>query len=132
MYVKSVYGILIAPRFVNPLAAAYQCIGDYNEGDALINNLLSSEKTRSSDEDSADDDKSCAKDSVSYSLLVKSSAASGEWSNAVELLKQMTEAGIYPVNRDLNSWKEVSSRKSRFSSWKKRRNVWIMHRSGKY
>jgi hypothetical protein len=120
----------IDPVFVNPLAAAYQSIGDYNEGETLINDLLSSMEDSSGDQEGSVNQKSCRMDSVSYSLLVKSRAASGDWSSAVEHLKLMTEAGMYPVNRDLNSWKEVSSRKSRFSLRKKRRNVWILHRSG--
>jgi hypothetical protein len=120
------------PVFVNPLAAAYQSIGDYNEAEKLINDLLLSAEDLTVDQDGSVNHKSCAKDSVSYSLLVKSRAANGDWSRAVEHLKLMTEAGMYPVSRDLNSWKEVSSNKSRFSSWKKRRNVWIMHRSGTF
>lgn len=103
---------------MNPLAAAYQAIGDYNESDTLIRTFL---PDKSEDEKQQLDQTYCAsKDYVSYSLLVKSRVANGEWSNAVDALKSMTEAGIYPVNRDLNSWKEINS-STRSSSWKRRR-----------
>ena len=69
-----------------------------------------------------------AKDDASYSLLVKGRVANGDWSGAVGALKSMTEAGIYPVNRDLNSWNESAQRsKGRLSSWKKKRDVWVRH-----
>jgi hypothetical protein len=34
------------PVFVNPLAAAYQVIGDYNEAERLINDIYHAEQPR--------------------------------------------------------------------------------------
>ena len=70
-----------------------------------------------------------AKDKASYSLLVKGSVSTGDWADAVEALKEMTQAGLYPSARNLNSWTEVSEKKTKqrtTRSWKKKREeYWL-------
>jgi hypothetical protein len=48
-----------------------------------------------------------AKDRASYSLLVQGAAMEGDWTGAVEELRRMTDAGMHPSSRNLNSWNEV-------------------------
>jgi pentatricopeptide repeat protein len=68
-----------------------------------------------------------AKDKASYSLLVKGAVSSGDWQNAIHALGNMTQAGLYPNSRNLNSWVEASERKSKQNkSWKKKREeYWL-------
>eukprot|EP00571_Detonula_confervacea_P005529 CAMPEP_0172318354 /NCGR_PEP_ID=MMETSP1058-20130122/34674_1 /TAXON_ID=83371 /ORGANISM="Detonula confervacea, Strain CCMP 353" /LENGTH=658 /DNA_ID=CAMNT_0013033179 /DNA_START=111 /DNA_END=2084 /DNA_ORIENTATION=- len=84
-----------------------------------------------------------AKDRASYSLLVQGAAMEGNWTSAVQQLQRMTDAGLHPNSRNLNSWNEVMERGSRPSgngdkdesdndggrqrrrSWKKKRDgIW--------
>jgi hypothetical protein len=51
-----------------------------------------------------------AKDRASYSLLVQGAAMEGDWIGAVEELRRMTDAGLHPNSRNLNSWNEVMER----------------------
>jgi hypothetical protein len=66
-----------------------------------------------------------AKDKGSYSLLVQGAVSDADWAGAVDALTDMTEAGLYPVARNLNTWTEVSERKTKrraTRSWKKKRD----------
>ena len=54
-----------------------------------------------------------AKDHGSYSLLVQGAVAEGDWAGAVRELQRMTEAGLHPNARNLNSWSEVVERECR-------------------
>ena len=51
-----------------------------------------------------------SKDRASYSLLVQGAAIEGNWTSAVVELQRMTDAGMYPNSRDINSWNEVMER----------------------
>ena len=51
-----------------------------------------------------------SKDRASYSLLVQAAAMDGDWTSAVKELQRMTEAGLHPNTRNLNSWNEVMER----------------------
>ena len=53
-----------------------------------------------------------AKDKGSYSLLVQSAIQEQDYGTAVLALRTMTEAGLYPINRHLNKWYEISESKS--------------------
>mmetsp|Transcript_6188 Transcript_6188/g.13045 ORF Transcript_6188/g.13045 Transcript_6188/m.13045 type:complete len:686 (+) Transcript_6188:2-2059(+) len=87
-----------------------------------------------------------SKDRGSYALLVQGAVMDGDWSGAVEELKQMTEVGFYPNSRNLNAWSEGMERGCRPSggnncqnnvgvyyggrrrrrSWKKKRDgIWL-------
>ena len=48
-----------------------------------------------------------AKDRASYSLLVQGAIMEGNWSSAIEELRRMTNVGLHPNSRNLNSWNEV-------------------------
>ncbi len=54
-----------------------------------------------------------AKDRASYSLLVQGAAMEGDWTGAIEELRRMTDAGLHPNTRNLNSWNEVMERRWR-------------------
>ena len=90
-----------------------------------------------------------AKDRASYALLVQGAAMEGDWTGAVQELQRMTEAGLHPNTRNLNSWSEVMERgcrptgngdqnnvtessdeyfrgRQRRRSWKKKRDgIWL-------
>mmetsp|Transcript_30636 Transcript_30636/g.56649 ORF Transcript_30636/g.56649 Transcript_30636/m.56649 type:complete len:679 (-) Transcript_30636:225-2261(-) len=84
-----------------------------------------------------------AKDRASYSLLVQGAAMEGDWTSAVQELQRMTDAGLHPNSRNLNSWSEVMEKGCRPSgngdksgsnyggiqrrrSWKKKRDgIWL-------
>jgi hypothetical protein len=81
-----------------------------------------------------------AKDRGSYALLVQGAVMEQDWDGAVRELQKMTEVGLYPNSRNLNSWAEVikerSSRPSRndidSASYsrrgrKKREMLWLDH-----
>ncbi len=87
-----------------------------------------------------------SKDRGSYALLVQGAVMDGDWTGAVEELKQMTEVGFYPNSRNLNAWSEGMERgcrpsggnngqngggsyfggRQRRRSWKKKRDgIWL-------
>ena len=51
-----------------------------------------------------------AKDRASYSLLVQGAVMEGDWTSAIEELRRMTNVGLHPNSRNLNSWNEVLER----------------------
>ena len=51
-----------------------------------------------------------AKDRASYSLLVQGAIMEGDWTSAIEELRRMTNVGLHPNSRNLNSWNEVLER----------------------
>lgn len=119
-------------RHLNPLAAAYQSLGLMDEAKNIIPRYLT-DRSRGPEPEYGSEifnvhDVS-AKDKASYSLLVKGAVSSGNWSEAIEALENMTEAGLYPNSRNLNSWTEVSERKTKHRktrSWKKKRDkYWL-------
>lgn len=48
-----------------------------------------------------------AKDRGSYALLVQGAIMEDDWVGAVGELQRMTEVGLHPNSRNLNSWAEV-------------------------
>eukprot|EP00970_Alexandrium_tamarense_P007355 scaffold1339_cov207-Alexandrium_tamarense.AAC.9 len=54
-----------------------------------------------------------SKDRGSYSLLVQGAVMDEDWAGAVRELQRMTEVGLHPNSRNLNSWSEVMERGSR-------------------
>jgi hypothetical protein len=62
-----------------------------------------------------------AKDRASYSLLVQGAVMEGNWTSAIEELRRMTNVGLHPNSRNLNSWNEVLERGCRPSGNVKRK-----------
>jgi hypothetical protein len=62
-----------------------------------------------------------AKDRASYSLLVQGAVMEGDWTSAIEELRRMTNVGLHPNSRNLNSWNEVLERGCRPSGNVKRK-----------
>lgn len=126
------HGLPLVARHVNPIAAAFQKLGMITEASDLIVAHLQ-DRTSGPEEEDGDDPFNVndvrAKDKGSYSLLVKGAVSEGNWEGAVEQLKIMTEAGLFPNSRNLNAWTEVSERKSKqraARSWKKKRDeYWL-------
>lgn len=124
------HGLPLVARHLNPLASAYQSLGLLAEASSLIRGHLE-DRTSGPEEENGNDPFNVndvrAKDKASYSLLVKGALHQGDWENAVLALQEMTEAGLYPNTRNLNSWTETSERKSKLSkSWKKKREeYWL-------
>ena len=126
------HDIPIVARHVNPVAAAYQSLGFFQDAQNVLQMNLSNRTAGEEPEDGMDILNVydfCSKDKGSYSLLVQSAVASGDWASAVEALQDMTEAGLYPTSRHCNSWTEISERQSQqraVGSWKKKRDdYWL-------
>lgn len=83
-----------------------------------------------------------SKDRGSYALLVQGAVMEEDWVGAVRELQQMTEAGLHPNSRNLNSWAQVMERSCRPAgnnpnrgidderyrrrNWKKKRDrIWL-------
>ena len=126
------YNLPLVARHVNPIAAAYQSMGLFAEATHVIDTLLT-ERTSGPEEEDGEDPFNLhdvqAKDKGSYTLLVQGAVSKGDWGDAVDALRSMTESGLYPNSRHLNAWTEVSERKSRHRmtrSWtKKRDEYWL-------
>lgn len=54
-----------------------------------------------------------SKDRGSYALLVQGAVMEEDWVGAVRELQQMTEAGLHPNSRNLNSWAQSMERSCR-------------------
>ncbi|GKZ01398.1 hypothetical protein MPSEU_001090600 [Mayamaea pseudoterrestris] len=123
----------LAARHWNPLAAAYQSLGLATEASALLNRHLADRST--GPESSPGEPRTfnvydvLAKDKACYSLLVHGAVSTNDWVAAVNALRNMTEAGLHPTTRHLNSWTEVSERSTNTRttrSWKKKRDeAWL-------
>lgn len=122
------HGLPLVARHLNPLAAAYHKLGLIQEASTLLRMNLadrSSGPEAESGEDTFNINDVRAKDKGSYSLLVKGAVLEGSWADAVDALRTMTDAGLYPNSRNLNAWTEVSERKTKqraTRSWKKKRD----------
>lgn len=124
----------LVSHHVNPVAAGYQSLGLHKDASELVQSLLTDREPGPEDEDGTDRfgvnvNNLSSKDKASYSLLVNGAVSDGDWGNAVDALRDMTEAGLYPNARHLNAWTEVSERKTRHRatrSWtKKREEYWM-------
>ncbi|KAL3914254.1 MAG: hypothetical protein SGILL_006176 [Bacillariaceae sp.] len=120
------HNIPLVAHLVNPLAAAYQSLGYVQQARDMLQTTLSN-RTAGEDEIFNVHDLH-AKDKGSYSLLVQGAVVTGEWGLAVEALRDMTKAGLYPNQRHCNIWSEISERQTRpraVGSWKKKRDdIW--------
>lgn len=121
---------------LNPLAAAYQSLGLTEEANQLLLTNLADRIGGPEAENVLDNSFNVydvqAKDKGSYSLLVSSAVTEEDWGGAVDALKTMTEAGLYPANRHLNAWTEISERQRRHRfarGWKKKRDASLAERS---
>jgi len=130
---NSDYDIPLVARHLNPLSAGYQSLGLVDDAKSLIQKHLT-DRSRGPEPETGGQETfnvhdMCAKDKASYALLVKGAVASGNWADAVEALEDMTEAGLYPNSRNLNSWTEATERKTKqrtTRSWKKKRDeYWL-------
>jgi hypothetical protein len=122
----------VVARHVNPIAAAYQSIGLNAEANFVLKALLT-ERTIGPEAEDGNDPFNVndvqARDKGSYSLVVQGAVSEGDYVAAVEALSVMTEAGLYPNQRHLNAWTEISERKTKHRttrSWtKKRDESWL-------
>ena len=111
------HNIPITSVHMNPIAAAYQSLGYTNDANnILLGNLL--DRIGGPEAENAGIDTGTfnvydvqAKDKGSYSLLVQSAVQEQDYGQAVLALRTMTEAGLYPTNRHLNIWTEVSNKR---------------------
>ena len=122
----------LAKAWVNPIAAAYQSLGLNSDASHVLTTFLANRTIGPEGEDGNDplnvhDLK--AKDKASYSMLVQGAVTEGDFTGAVDALRVMTEAGLYPNQRHLNAWTEISERKTKHRttrSWtKKRDEFWL-------
>lgn len=127
------HDIYLDAHHVNPLAAAYQSIGLRHEATHVLDTFLGDRIIGPEPEIGKEmlniNDLGC-KDKASYALRVQGAVSAEDWGAAVEALTTMTEAGLYPVERHLNAWTEVSERKTKHRntrSWKKKRDQsWVL------
>mmetsp|Transcript_31045 Transcript_31045/g.75021 ORF Transcript_31045/g.75021 Transcript_31045/m.75021 type:complete len:562 (-) Transcript_31045:55-1740(-) len=126
------HNIPLMAHFVNPLAAAYQSLGYFQEARNVLQTMLSN-RTATEEEPEIGADllnvhNLWAKDKASYSLMVQGELAAGDYGAAVEALQEMTNAGLYPDKKQTNVWSEISLRQTRprfvGSRKKKRDDYW--------
>mmetsp|Transcript_11068 Transcript_11068/g.16615 ORF Transcript_11068/g.16615 Transcript_11068/m.16615 type:complete len:389 (-) Transcript_11068:376-1542(-) len=103
------YGVPLSSHLINPLVARYQKLGHYKEASLLLNAL--SERTNGMNGLNIND--FAAKDVGSYGLIVQEAVANENWSDAILALKNMTDIGVYPGERQMNNWNEVAVKNSR-------------------
>jgi len=125
------HNILLVSRHINPLAAAYQHIGLYNEGSELIRNTLADRKTQAQDKEeetaaSFNINDLQSKDSASYNILIQGAIMEGDWASAIGSLRDMTEKGLYPESRSLGVWSETSMKRERRGG--SRKTTWMKNR----
>jgi len=117
------HNIPVVSRHINPLASAYLACGFLMESEELLRSTLS----EVTDADPTNPDRFNindikAKDEASYALLVKGAVSKDDWSSAVGALRDMTEKGVYPGSRSLNSWQEAAEKKERSLNFFRRSN----------
>lgn len=120
---ESKHRLPLTARHLNPLAAAYQKLGLWEESRILLKEHLA-DRTSSSPT-TVNVFNIVAKDKASYALLVQSAVSNNEWADAVNALVEMTDAGLYPKQRHLNSWHEVVDNRNN-KGWKQKRDeYWL-------
>jgi hypothetical protein len=126
--IQETHSIPLVARHINPIASAYQSLGYIPQATDILQTLLSNRTAGEEPEDGMDIFNVydlCAKDKASYSLLVQGAVVTGDWGAAVDALRDMNEAGLFPKQRHCNIWSEISERQTRpraAGSWKKKRN----------
>ena len=130
--VSSQYDLILCQRHVNPLAAAYLQLRLRSDAQDLLQGWLKDRQIGPEPEDGVapfNINDIGTKDKASYTLLVTGAVQDDDWTGAVQALSNMTRAGLYPTQRHLNAWNEVSERKTKHRttrSWKKKRDeLWI-------
>jgi hypothetical protein len=125
------HSIPLVAYFVNPLAAAYQSLGYFQEAQYVLQTMLSNRTVSEELEIGADllnVHDLCAKDIGSHSLIVQGNLATGDYGAAVEALQDMTNAGLFPDQKHTAVWSEISERRTRprfvGSRKKKRDGYW--------
>jgi hypothetical protein len=63
-------------------------------------------------------------DQASFSIVIQNSVTQGDWSSAIQNLKSMTEAGLYPKSKSLNTWSETATKRER----RPKKPTWIKQR----
>lgn len=106
---EAAHGIPVVARHVNPLAAAYQRLDAASDAAELVRVLLHRRTVKG---DPTDPDRLNimdlrSKDMGSYNVLVRGAVADRDWRSAVNALEEMTESGLYPNSRCINTWTEV-------------------------
>jgi hypothetical protein len=113
--VEAKHDIPVTAIHLNPIAAAYQSLGLLNEANELLQENLGDRVGGPEAENDLENSFNVydvqSKDKGSYSLLVSAAVSEQDWAGAVEALRTMTEAGLYPANRHLNTWTEISVKK---------------------
>jgi len=126
------YGIPVDSSHVNPLAAAYVKLKLTSEATSLLACLPDRKIRCETDDDivlNINDVQSKSRES--YALLVSGGVAKGDWKSAVTALSRMTDAGLYPTDRQVSVWNESAAKRERRGrhkrrSWKKRRDeYWL-------
>lgn len=131
--VQELHGIPLDAMHVNPVAAAYQKLGLPKEASDLIQACLADRKTHvEMGETALNVNDVQAKDRESYGILVRGGVADGDWAAAVDALSQMTEAGMYPTERQMTYWNETAEKREgrwrrRRSSKKRREQLWLQY-----
>ena len=144
------------PGFIGIPLVSWSDDDDDDDNAKLIADLDSGDDGDDDDEEEDDDNgyeasqlnihQVQSKDRGSYSLLVQGAVMDGDWTVAVQELQRMTEVGLYPNSRNLNTWSEVLERgcrpagkgstnnnegyhyggRRRKRSWKKKRDgIWL-------
>ena len=94
----------------NPIAAAYQRLGQVAVAEDLLETHLSNRTIGPEPEDGSQDVLNVhdlqAKDKASYALLVQGAVGDHEWVQALDQLQRMTQDGLYPTQRHLHVWNE--------------------------
>ena len=122
---------------VNCLAAGYQFVGLYSEAENVFEFLEGrgggdvgdvGGRNHHDDHKNANANTSThkmeEKNEGSYSILVKNAVTQGDWSSAIDNLREMTDRGHYPKARSLNAWSETANKRER----RPRRTAWIKKR----
>jgi hypothetical protein len=129
--------IPITASYWNPVAAAYQSLGFRTDSKAIVQENLKDRigdpEAESSFETGFNVYDVQAKDKGSYALQVSNAVNGQDWGEAIDALRDMTaQGGMFPENRHLNLWTEISERQTRqryARSWKKKRDAALAERS---
>jgi hypothetical protein len=127
---QSTHDIPLVARHVNPLAAAYQYLNLHDDATQLLS-YLPDRQTPAPDMETHFQPTFTvqdvnAKDVASYHILIQGAIVQGDWETAIENLKDMTDAKLYPTTRNLNVWSETAAKRERRGgrgkpSWRKER-----------
>jgi pentatricopeptide repeat protein len=131
------HSVVLKAVHVNCLAAGYQFVGLYSEAENVFEFLEGrgggdvgdvGGRNHHDDHKNANANTSThkmeEKNEGSYSILVKNAVTQGDWSSAIDNLREMTDRGHYPKARSLNAWSETANKRER----RPRRTAWIKKR----